>query len=321
MRKRILPLLLALLMIMALAACGGTEETAPVQEEPTDAEPQEASGTPEEANDVVSYTNDGLILNVPAEYDSLVQVTTSDENRDSTLFSVSELASMEWGEKLHPGEDWGDGWLFGIGRIDEDALHEMLCYDMSGAIPFASDENGSYYVFYHPTDVRFVRESYDIDPNDPDWEQWGQLTEWAWTMQDTFAEDNGLTLRSFTNTAADMCLAQVAYMSEPYTLTALDYGTLSPDGLDASVYPDRLLDGVTFQMADNSQRPDGEYIILDLPQTGEQLEFFLADGNYVREVYDGEETLYQATYSNGSTDTAMVARQWYDTLAEAAGMG
>ena len=321
MRIKYLTLFLTIMMAVALAACGGTADTAPVQEEQTEAEPQEESGLEAETADVVSYTNDGLILNIPAEYDSLVQVTTTDENGDGTCFSVSELASLEWGEKLHPGEDWGDGWLFGIGRIDEDALHEMLCYDMSGAIPFASDENGSYFVFYHPTDVRFVRESYDIDPDNPDWEQWGELNEWAWTMQDTFAADNSLTLCRFTNTSADMCLAQVAYMDEPYTLTALDYGTLTPDGLDVSFFPDMLLDGVTFEMVDNSQRPDGEYIILELPQTGEQLEFFLADGNYVREVYDGEETLYQASYSDGGTDTAMVARQWYDTLAEAAGMG
>ena len=314
--KKIILITLILCLCLSLAACGGTAEETPAQEEQTAAETVPQT----EKTDVVSYTNGGLILNVPAEYDGLVQVTTPEAAEDGTLFSVSELASLEWGEKQHPGEDWGDGWLFGIGRIDEDALHEMLCYDMSGAIPFAEDGAGSYYVYYHPTDVRFVRESYDIDPDSADWQQWGALNEWAWTMQDTFAADNGLTLCSFTNTAADMCLAQVAYMDEPYTLTALDYGTLTAENVDVSVYPDRLLDGVTFEMVESSRRPDGEYIILELPQTGERLEFFLAEGNYVRENYDGEETLYQAFYSDSDTDTAMVARAWYDALAEAAGM-
>ena len=312
MHAKTLTLLLALLMTATLAACGGAEETAPVQEE--------APGLSAETNDTVSYSNGGLTLNIPAEYDSLVQVTTPDANEDGVLFSVSELASLEWGEKQHPGEDWGDGWLFGIGRIDENALHEMLCYDMSGAIPFASDDDGNYYVFNHPTDVRFVRESYDIDPDSADWQQWGELNDWAWTMQEAFTSDNGLTPCSFTNTDVDMCLAQVAYMDEPYILTGLDYGTLTPDGVDDTAYPDRMLDGVSFQMVESNQRPDGEYIILELPQTGERLDFFLADGNYVREVYDGEETLYQATYSNGSDGAviAAAARQWYDALAEAA---
>ena len=315
MKKQIL-ITLTLCLCLGLAACGGTGEEAAVQEEQTAAE----TGLRTEADGVVSYTNGGLTLNIPAEFDSLVQVTTPEGNEDGTLFSVSELASLEWGEKQHPGEDWGDGWLFGIGRIDEDAFHEMLCYDMSGAIPFAEDGNGSYYVFYHPTDVRFVRESYDIDSDSADWQQWSALNEWAWTVQDTFAADNGLTLCSFTNTAVDMCLAQVAYMDEPYTLTALDYGTLTDEDADVSAYPDRLLDGVTFEMVESGLRPDGEYIILELPQTGECLEFFLAEGNYVREVYDGEETLYQASYFDSETDTAMVAREWYDALAEAAGI-
>ena len=194
MKKR--ALLLALMMALALTACGGAVE-----------EPQTEPGTPAEpASEGVLYTNGGLTLAVPADYDPLVVVETPETSEEGVLFAVTEKASREFGQQQHPGEDWGDGWLFSIGTADEDVLHGMLAYDLSGAVPFAQGEDGTYYIFYHPTDVRFVRESYDIDPDSDDWKAWTALNEWAWTVQETFAGDNGLTPRTFTNTAPDMIL-------------------------------------------------------------------------------------------------------------------
>ena len=306
-----------LALILALTACGETAE-APAEEprEPAPAAESNVVGA-------VTYSNDGLSLPVPAEFESLLDVKTPESSEDGTLFTVSEKASMEWGEKLHPGEDWGDGWLFSIGRIDEDALHDMLCYDMSGAVPFASDTEGNYYVFYHPTDVRFVRESYDIDPESEDWKQWSALNEWAWEVQGAFAAENDdVTLRSFTNTDVDRLLNQLAYLEEePYTLSCPSFGTLEPGSVDKEPFLDRLLDGVSFTMTDGEAVPDGEYIVLDLPQAGEELDFFLGDGNLVREIYDGEETLYRASYENGETVAADVMQAWYDALAEDAAVG
>ena len=310
MKKNILALICSMTAVLALAACGGTVD-APVQ---TDTPPAE------EAADVVTYQNSGLALSVPAEYDGLLEVLTPENSEDGTLFTVSELASLEYGQKLHPGEDWGDGWLFGIRRIDVDTLHEMLCYDMSGAVPFAEDENGSYYVFCHPTDVRLVRESYDIDPDSEDMKQWAALNEWAWEIQGPFAVENGLTLCSFTNTSVDMVLNQLAYLGEePYTLGGAAFGALESGGVDKAPYLDRLLDGVSFTMTDSEDIPDGEFIVLDLPQAGEELDFFLADdGNLVREIYDGEVTLYRASYEDGQTSAAQVMNDWYEALADAA---
>ena len=315
MKPKTIPLLLALLLGLALAACGGTGETG------GSGAPEEESASELSGGTVTYAAEGGLILTVPAEYDQLVRVTVPEDSQDGTLFTVSELASLQWGEKLHPGEDWGDGWLFGIGQVGEQTLHEMLCYDMSGAIPFATDGDGTYYVFYHPTDVRLVRESYDVDPDSPDFKQWSDLNQWAWTMQETFTMDNGLTYCTLTNTSVDMTLAQVAYMDEPYTLTALDYGALSSDQVDRMTYLEPLMEEVSFQMAESAQQPDGEYISLELPQEGERLDFFLTDGNLVREVYDGEETFYRATYAQSDTEAAQVVRDWYHALAEAEGMG
>ena len=313
MKKSGFAFALALASVLTLSACGGTSD-APAPEETRSAG---------EAVDLVTYENDGLTLSVPTEYDGLLEVKTPEDSQEGTLFSVSELASLEAGQKLHPGEDWGDGWLFGIQRIDEDALHEMLCYDMSGAVPFAGDESGNYYVFCHPTDVRFVRESYDIDPESEDFRQWSALNEWAWEIQGPFASENGLMLCSFSNTSVDMVLNQLAYLGEePYTLGGAAYGTLEPGRVDKDPYLDQLLDGVSFTMADSEEVPDGEYIILDLPQAGEELDFFLADdGNLVRELYDGEVTLYRATYEDGQTSAAQVMNEWYEALADTAAVG
>lgn len=308
--RAVLTLILALAAVLSLSACGGM----------SDAQAPQEKAINQGATDAVAYDNNGVTLSVPAEYDVLVEVKTPESSKDGTLFTVSEKASLEAGEKLHPGEDWGDGWLFGIQRIDEDALHEMLCYDMSGAIPFASDESGSYFVFCHPTDVRFVRESYDIDPESEDFKQWSALNEWAWEIQGPFAAENGLSLCGFTNTSVDMLLNQLAYLGEePYTLGGAAYGALESDGLDKAPYLDQLLDGVSFTMTDSEQIPDGEYIILDLPQAGEELDFFLADdGNLIREIYDGEVTLYHASYEDGRTSAAQVMNTWYEALADAA---
>ena len=313
MNKAVLTLILALVAALGLSSCGGMGD-APSQ---TDTAPAE------EATDVVTYQNGELTLSVPSEYDKIVEVKTPENSEDGTLFTLSELASLEYGQKLHPGEDWGDGWLFGIERIDEDTLHEMLCYDMSGVVPFACDESGSYYVFCHPTDVRLVRESYDIDPDSEDIKQWSALNEWAWEVQGAFASENeGITLRSFTNTDVDRLLNQLAYLEEePYTLTSPSFGTLEPGSVEKEPFLDRLLEGVSFTMTDSENVPDGEFIVLDLPQAGEELDFFLGDGNLVREIYDGEETLYRASYENGETVAADVIQAWYDALAEDAAVG
>ena len=312
MKKNGFVLVVALACVLALSACGGTSD-APA--------PEETRSTVEAA-DVVTYENDGLMLSVPAEYDGLLKVDTPEDSEDGTLFSVSELASLKAGQKLYPGEDWGAGRLFDIGMVDEDTLHEMLCYDMSGAVPFARDESGDIYVFYHPTDVRFVRENY-VAPDSEDMKQWSALNEWAWEIQGPFASENGLMLCSFSNTSVDMVLNQLAYLGEePYTLGGAAYGTLEPGRVDKDPYLDQLLDGVSFTMADSEEVPDGEYIVLDLPQAGEELDFFLADdGNLVRELYDGEVTLYRATYEDGQTSAAQVMNEWYEALADTAAAG
>ena len=119
----------------------------------------------------------------------------------------------------------------------------------------------------------------------------------------------------------DIYLAQLAYMDDdmPYTISTTAYGPMEPNGVDKTPYLDRLLDGVTFAMAESRETPDGEYVVLELPEAGERFDFFVSDGNYVRVVYDGEETLDGAAYAGGDVTAADIMLEWYDALAAANG--
>ena len=306
--SRFFCLILAGLLAFALCACGGTGSGKEVGN---------AAGAPSEETTI--YTNGGMILSVPVEYDELLVVETQKESEDGTLFTVSEKESVQWGERQHPGEDWGDGWLFGIRKIGEKELHEMLCYDMPGEVPFAKDGKENYYVFSHPTDVRLVRESYDFDSESEDVKQWTALNEWAWKVPKSVLTDNaGLTSYTVTNTPVDVCLYRLAYLEDEfYMIGTPQYGSLSPNGVNKMPYVKKLLDGVTYKLVDSSETPDGEFVVLHLPDSGERLDFFFADGNYVREIHDEVETLYRASYSNKDFSAAQVMQDWYDALAKA----
>ena len=58
------------------------------------------------------------------------------------LFSVYEKASVEAAARMG-AENTGEGWLFGIARVSERRLHELLCGDMSGVEVFAREGDGS----------------------------------------------------------------------------------------------------------------------------------------------------------------------------------
>ena len=83
------------------------------------------------------HENDGLRLRVPLVYDKLL-VASPGEAHKGQLFSLTEKASLDAGLKENAAYT-GMGWLFGIGRVTEAELHEMLCGDMSGRELFAKD--------------------------------------------------------------------------------------------------------------------------------------------------------------------------------------
>ena len=309
-----------------------TEETVPAASETTAAAVESASETATEtaaaaetaaasatvaaaAEETVQYMNGEMVLSVPARYNDLLIIDTLSNDQDGILFNVSEKASVEAAQAQ--GEDQeGAGWLFSIGTTDESTVHDKLCEDMSGEDVFARKEDGTYFIKYHPTDVRFVRDNYeDIDE---DMEQWGELNEWAATVPDTFVEENeGLIPEKHSNTSLDMYFARIAYRNDKnYTLASLEHGVWGPADVDPAPHLEKL-NGITFEYADDEEAPDGEYVVFTVPEENVRYDFFFAEPgqNYVREVrdIDGEEyeILYKADVPEGSPTLNEIMNEWY----------
>ena len=263
------------------------------------------------------FENQGYRLTVPSEYRDRVIVRT---DSDGMLFSAYEKESVEAQSRLDGGteasENSGAGWLFGIGHVDETYLHGLQCSDMSGVEAFARGGDGSAYLYYHPTDVRVVRDGEDPYSSE-NMATWTAVCEWAAGVPAAFAEENDLIAYSHSNTLLDITLARMAYLSDTqYELTSLSNGTVTPEGVDPSPYLEALT-ALSFQWVDNAQTPDGEYIVLNLPEEEVRYDFFLGgDGSYVREVRGEYETLYRA--ENGA-DACSPMREWYDALVKANG--
>ena len=309
-KKTALSILLAAALAVSLAGCAKTEKT---EETPAPA------AEPEQITQETARLNGGLTLTVPEEYADLVLVDTPENDPDGMLFSVSEKASVD-AAAADGQDDWGAGWLFGISRISEEKLHEMLCWDMSGAEVFAKDAEGNYYLYNHPTDVRLYRQG-EIDAAAT--EQWSKLNEWAAAAADTLLADNaGLAAYTRGNSMLDMYLARAAYQQDTiYTLTTFLSDALAPNGMDAAPYVERLMDYASCEAADASETPAGAFLTLDYPEDGMRYDFFLAEGmeNYVREIGYNGESLLKLTYAD-DTKASAVVQEWFDALAEANGV-
>lgn len=130
---------------------------------------------------------------IPEELAALLTVDRLGDEADNahhkTLIRVSETASIEAGEKQHPGEDWGDGWLFSIAKLDQVGLEKYLAYDDSGFDFFAASADGeAYYLREHATDVRLNRNS--NEEFNQAMSQWGMLSEWADRITDDILATN-----------------------------------------------------------------------------------------------------------------------------------
>ena len=174
-KKQVFLLALMMLALFMLCGCGAIQETSISSS--GDSVTDLALRPDGEAGHL--YENDGLKLMIPLEYDELLITETPQDDRGARLFSVSEKASVEAAKAT--GMDYeGAGWLFSIERIDEATLRDLLCNtDLSGTEVFARDDLGRYYLYRHPTDVRYVRGNNDAMAADQG--TWNALNEWAWS--------------------------------------------------------------------------------------------------------------------------------------------
>ena len=281
----------AALLVLSLAACGTANTNKPAEtpaEAQTTVEEAAVAATTETAETAAAeagtaaetgkttYTNQDYVLSVPDEYKDLVTVKVPEADENGILFEVYENASVEAAKKQ--GEtDEGAGWLFSIGTENEQNIREQLCGDMSGRDIFAKTEGGTYFVKHHPTDVRIVREQYDNV--EEDMKQWTELNEWGEKALDTFINENeGLIPEKHSNTELDIYLARIAYHNDVnYRIASLEAGVMEPADTDPMPYVSRLMNGVTYEVADGVEAPDGEYVVLQIPDDGVRYDFFLAE--------------------------------------------
>ena len=257
------------------------------------------------------YENGGLSFEVQPKYNDHITVETPTNDADGILFTVSETASLEAG-----GYD-GAGWLFSIGKVSEEKLHELLCYDMSGMDVFAKGGDESYYIYYHPTDVRYERATVEEMARDQD--QWTMLCEWAEDMKGKFAEQNGLERVYFGNSEIDMYLARAAYLDGvSYTLSTTEYGPVESTGVDGARYAEFVMGGY-FGYTDTEEAPDGESVVLSFPDEDVRIDFFFAPDAYARVTSGGNETLYQAAWWDDTISYADAMQGWYYAAAERSG--
>ena len=266
--------------------------------------------------DQQQYKNGDMTLLIPEAYDKLLTAEIEKDRIGGVLFRVSEKASIDAAKHLSYNTR-GAGWIFSIGRVDEGRRRELLCGDMSGAEIFARDANGQCYVYYHPTDVRYMRENNEAMKRDQ--AQWTMLNEWAWSSVRTdFIRDNSLETAAYDNSEVGIAIARAAYKPDVrYTVSTTQYGPIEPKNFDAAPFAELLLENAVYERTD-AETPDGEYVVLAFPDEGLRYDFFkLQDHeNYVREVRpDGTETLYKAIFFYGSTRASVAMQEWYDALA------
>ena len=276
----------------------------------------------EQEPESVIYENQGFRLSVPEEYADLMQIEVPEDDEKGILFAFSEKASIE-AAKASGQEADGAGWLFSIGVVDEDTMHEMLCSDMLNDRVIATDGEENHYICYHPSDVRFVREQYDHI--DEDLAQWSMLNEWASTVPEAFVEENeGLEKEMYSNSDVSIFLARAAYMDGAnYTISTTEYGPMQPNGVDAVPFVEQLIKGTSVDYVDDEEAPDGEYVVLSFPDEDERYDFFLMPEkeNYIRRTWNEEENeqMYKITFDDDSKKASAIMKDWYHALVDAAG--
>jgi len=258
------------------------------------------------------YENAGCVFEVKPRINDLITVETPENDPDGVLFTVSETASREAG-----GHE-GAGWLFSIGKVSADRLHEMLQGDMSGEYVFARDDSGDYFMIYHPTDVRYERATAEEMLRDQD--QWTMLNRWReFDVESEFVADNeGLEGYYRGNTPVEIYLACAAWQEGVNaTLSTAEFGPVKLAGVDGTPYAEFVM-GSHFTEADPGETPDGEYVALSFPDDDVCLDFFFAPGGYVRCVSGGSETLYEAAWEDDNVSCAEAMQGWYYALCELA---
>ena len=339
MKKRIADLVkigvLVPALIVSMAACGAGNaqgksgdqkegaEAAAATEEKVEATEEKTEETAAQAAEAKVYENKGYKITVPAELADKITVETPGDNDDGIIFSSYETKSVE-AAKGTDHENAGAGWLFTITERDETSTRQMLADDSPGQEPVAKAADGTYLIYNHPTDVRYERASTEEMQKDQD--EWSAACEWAGSVHDSFAKDNGLTKIYYNATSVEAALGKAAFGENVnYTISTLEFGPLEPNGVDPVPFYEKMTNGTTYESIELAENevPDGEYVVLNFPDEKVRYDFFFMEGkeNIIRQVYGGEdeeqnEYYYQVTFEDGTSKASEIMNEWYHALAE-----
>ncbi len=280
-----------------------------------------ASGVMAETVDKVDV--EGITFEVPDDIRDLLTVTTEglDEN---TLVQVQETASIEADKAADRGVEL-PGWVFSIVRVPEDEWKEFRSDMVDGMDVFAKADD-FYYVFAHPTDVRFVRES--NEEMEKGRELWTNLNEWAAeeVTQEILKNNSELEPKQYSCTELDTFLGMIAYQDyTDYEVKTLEYPELDASKLKGTEYAEKLAEEVFYTAIDEVENADGESIVLNFPEYDVRFEFLLGEDlqNIVREVItseEGEDLYYYEAACEDSDETATgIMHEWVEAIAEASG--
>lgn len=260
----------------------------------------------------------GIKFEIPEDIRSLVTISEDDPDM---VVSVYETASVEAAKAQ--GDDYpGAGWLFGINIIPEDEMQKLRCQAMEGMVPFAEDDD-MYYIYCHPTDVRYVRETPEQMKEDQD--QWTKLNEWANEVvrKEIFINNPELDTVTYSNTDLDIYLARIAFQpGTEYDIRTLSYPNLDASTLENDDYINDLTEDVYYEEVLDTEAPEGEYIVLAFDGEGVRFDFFQDPdaANLIREVRttdDGEEyvSLYEAHFEDADKTAYGIMQEWCDAIA------
>lgn len=322
-------------LIISMAACGaanaqdkGGDEAAgkadtTVKEETGEATEEKKEETATQTAEAKVYENKNYKITVPAELADKITVETPADNDDGVIFDCYETKSVE-AAKGTDHENLSPGWLFAIALRDEASTRQILSSDYPGQAPIAKAEDGTYFIYNHPTDVRYERATPEEMEKDQD--EWTAACEWADSVRKSFAADNGLTKIYYNDTQIEADLARAAFdENAKYTISTTEFGPLEPKDVDPVAFYERLTNGATYESIDLAENevPDGEYVVLAFPEGNIRYDFFLAEGqeNIIRQVVgaEGEEQynyFYKVTFEDGTSKASEIMNEWYHALAE-----
>ena len=261
--------------------------------------------------------NGGLTISIPRKYFERLQVIAPVDAPDGTLFEVFEQASID--AVKGTDEELGAGWIYSIRKATKDEVNELRGGILLGEEVFAKAEDGGFYLLCMPTDYRFIRQNYEGTENEEI--LFREMLDWAVSeVPQALIAQNGLTPFTYTNTDVDQLFARILYEgNRNFNLIFLEENAHKPDKVDPAPYIEKLAEGVTIEEVDESETPDGEYIVLNDLGTDARFDFFRADGNYVREIWNNGENhaLYKVTFADSSLKLNSIMEAWYNAVAAA----